>query len=557
MNKPAHFIAAILAATSVSACANGEYSAASATNDIMRAALQSGAATTAADRIEADVRYLADDARQGREAGTKGYDDAAAYVAARMEDIGLTSAGTEGWYQPVPLLAVTPEPGASFLSIRNQNGENTELTSLQDYRIFMSQRKQAVDFTAPVVFVGYGIDAPSEGHNDYEGLDVEGKIVAFLQGAPNHFETEKRAHYGSTSGKTKAASDRGAVGILNLYTSATEVRSPWERVMANPRAVRMTWLSPEGDAKVSGPNVEAFVTMNPSVSELLFTGAKQSYAQLRAEADASGGAPKGFALNVSVTVKAKQTAQTIASPNVVGMIEGADPKLRDEYVVLTAHLDHIGVNEALISQGKDGINNGAMDNALGIATLLEAARSLNETAPARSVLVVAVTAEEKALLGSEYFAHYPTVEKDAIVANVNLDMPIMFHDFTDVVAFGAERSTIGPIAKAALDEIGVKLSPDPLPEFGLFTRTDHYRFVQQGVPAVTLMLGFENGGEKEIRGFLAEHYHKPSDDLSLPINYESAARFAHINYLIAKGLATTKERPRWNEGDFFGDLYSE
>ncbi|VAW01133.1 Gll4423 protein, partial [hydrothermal vent metagenome] len=275
-----------------------------------------------------------------------------------------------------------------------------------------------------------------------------------------------------------------------------------------------------------------------------------------AEADAEGVSPSGFDLAVTISMQGAQTSKTVTSPNVVGLIPGSNPDMKDEYIVLSAHLDHTGIDQKKIDAGEDGINNGAFDNAMGVATMLEAATRLREASLGRSVLILAVTAEEKGLLGADYFAHYPTVDGDALAADVNLDMPVVLYPFTDVIAFGAERSSIGPIVRTAAAKMGITLSPDPMPEQNLFVRSDHYRFVEKGVPAVFLVVGFANGGEEKINDFRKNHYHKPSDDTSLPILYDEAARFAEVNALIAKDLANAEERPHWNEGDFFGELFS-
>jgi Zn-dependent M28 family amino/carboxypeptidase len=243
------------------------------------------------------------------------------------------------------------------------------------------------------------------------------------------------------------------------------------------------------------------------------------------------------------------------SVNVAGLIEGADPALKNEVVVLSAHLDHIGTSPPLKG---DGVNNGALDNAGGIATTLEVARFFRESgkAPRRSVLVLAVTAEEKGLLGAEYFARNPTVPLSSLVADVNLDMPILTYDFLDVVAFGAERSSLADAVRRAAQRTGVALSPDPLPEEGLFTRSDHFRFVEVGVPSTFLMTGFQNGGEAKFRGFLATCYHRPCDDLAQGIDYAAGAKFARLNYEIARELADAGARPKWNKGDFFGTRFA-
>lgn len=511
----------------------------------------------AAGRIEADVVYLADDAREGREAGTRGYEAAAQYVAARMAAIGLEPAGDNGWFQQVPLRASAPILDAAAVSIKGADGETITLTHLDDFRVFSSAAASSFDISAPAVFIGFGVHAPDAGHDDYAGLDLKGKIAVYFQGAPDVFDSEQRAHYGSGGSKSKEAAARGAIGIISLMTSENQQRTPWARFISNPNRVSMTWVGPDGTADISGPGLKGSAVLHPDKAAMLFVGAAQSYADVLGQADAKGVAPSGFDLGVTVSIAGAVSQNDVTSPNVAGIITGADRALTDEYVVLTAHLDHTGINQRLVDEGKDGLHNGAMDNAMGIATMLEVASRLMEgTPPARSVIVLAVTAEEKGLLGADYYAHFPTVEKENIVANVNLDMPVMLHSFSDVVAFGAEHSSLGPIAKAAVAAAGLELAPDPFPQLGVFTRSDHYRFVEQGVPAIYLFPGFGNGGEEKINEFMAKHYHKPSDDLSLPILFGDAARFADVNYQIALAIAQSTVRPHWNEGDFFGDLFA-
>jgi Zn-dependent M28 family amino/carboxypeptidase len=222
-------------------------------------------------------------------------------------------------------------------------------------------------------------------------------------------------------------------------------------------------------------------------------------------------------------------------------------------VMVSAHLDHIGI---MPSGGEDRIANGALDNAAGIATMLEAARAFEGgKKPRRTIAFVALTGEEKGLFGSEYLAKYPLPGRK-LVANVNLDMPILLYDFTDVIAFGAEHSNIGEAVTRAAGQMGVRLSPDPEPEQNSFVRSDHYSFVKQGVPAVSLETGWANGGQAAAKAFLDSHYHAVSDDLSQPINWSSAAKFAKLNYLIASDLADGRDAPRWYAGDFFGDKFA-
>lgn len=550
------FYGAVTALTVVGACANEEPTTpALFSDDLIASVTAAQSAPSAAERIEADVVYLADDARGGREAGTKGYDAAADYVAARMADLGLAPGADGGWFQEVPLIASQAVVDDAALTITGPDGEATAFENLGDFRLYTSIGADNFDIeNAPAVFIGHGVHAPDYGHDDLEGLDLNGKVVVYFSGAPDTFQSEQRAHFGN--GKAKAWSERGAVGALAVRSEGDTSRNPWERLIQNPNSISMTWLWPDGRAEQSGPNIKGSGSINPDISEALFAGAPKTFAEVRAEADAAGVAPTGFDLGVRISMKGAATRTEKQSSNVVGVIEGSDPELRDEYVVLTAHLDGVGTNQNLVDEGEDGINNGALDNALGIATMLEAASRLVENPPARSVIFLAVTAEEKGLLGADYYAHFPTMPLDSLVANVNLDMPLVLHSFTDVIAFGAERSSLGPIVAQAAEQAGVKLSPDPMPEQGIFTRSDHYRFVEKGVPAVFMIVGFENGGAEKFQTFITTNYHQPGDDVSQAILYDDAARFADVNVEIAIAIANTPIRPSWNEGDFFGELFA-
>ncbi|MEQ8935026.1 MAG: M20/M25/M40 family metallo-hydrolase, partial [Amphiplicatus sp.] len=373
-------------------------------------------------------------------------------------------------------------------------------------------------------------------------------------------DSEKRAHFGGTGLKTQNAADHGAVGVILLGTEASEKRYSWDRVKHFATSTSMTWVGPDGEPDVPAKSMNIGGFMSNEGAAKLFEGAKFSYEQLRKiEADENKKLT-AFELPVTVSMAGGATFKDVASPNVIGMIEGADPALKAETVVLSAHLDAVGMDEPKDDdKNADLIKNGALDNAIGVATMIEAARAFKESGvvPPRTIVFLAVTGEEKGLLGADYFAHFPTVAKEDIVADVNLDMPLVLYDFVDVVAFGAERSTLGEMVGEAANSMGLALSPDPMPEQGLFTRSDHYRFVEQGVPSVFLVVGFGNGGDKVFADFLATNYHKPGDDISQPINYDAAAKFADLNYRIAKAVADSPERPRWKEGDFFGDLFGK
>ena len=303
-------------------------------------ALEAG---STAERIRADVYWLADDARAGREAGTQGYDDAARYVADRMSSIGLQPGAGDDWFQQVPLRAARRDLDAAALEVTSADGDKMELIHLKEFWMTPSIAEKQVDITAPAVFVGFGVHAPEADHDDYAGLDLDGKIVVRFGGAPDVFGSEERAHYGSSANKAKTAAEHGAVGVVGLFTEALEAQAPWDRFVSNPRRSSMTWVWPDGTAEVSGRGIMGSAIPRSSASEAFFKGAKKTFAELRAEADAKGGAPMGFDLPVTITMRGALHTEDLTSPNVIGLIGGADPALKDEFVVLTAHLDHEGV----------------------------------------------------------------------------------------------------------------------------------------------------------------------------------------------------------------------
>ncbi|MEW5685452.1 MAG: M20/M25/M40 family metallo-hydrolase [Pseudomonadota bacterium] len=507
-----------------------------------------------AANVKAHVEFLASDLLQGREAGSPGYDIAANYVASQFAQLGLKPAGDKGTYfQTVPLVAFRAADKGEFV-VKAKDGTASPLVFGEDVLVGRNAGPQDHKVSAPLVFAGYGVVAPEKKHDDYKGLNVKGKIVVVLSGGPSGFQTEERAYYGNARTKREAAAKAGAVGVIFLSTPKDELRRPFAEGARSWQAWAMTWRKPDGSSFDVAPGTPGLGSVSVKGAEKLFAGAPKTYAQVIAEADKPKGVVPRFALATSMDVTLRAETKVVQSTNVAGLLEGADPKLQGEVIVLSAHLDHIGITPPL---NGDEINNGALDNAAGIATTLEVARTFKESgkAPRRSLLFLAVTAEEKGLLGAEYFARNPTVP-GPIVADVNLDMPILTYDFLDVVAFGAERSTLAPAVQKAAQRVGVALSPDPMPEEGLFTRSDHFRFVEVGVPSTFLMTGFQNGGEAKFRGFLKDCYHKPCDDLSQGIDWKAGAKFAWINYEITRELADADARPVWNKGDFFGGKFA-
>ena len=500
--------------------------------------------------IEAHMAYLASDELEGREAGTPGYDLAAAYVSSRFREIGLTPAGDGGtYYQTVPLLRSVRAEGGRAFAVTDAAGDPVPFTEGVDVAIPGSLSGVVSDVTGEAVFVGFGVVAPDLGRDDYDGLDLEGKVAVMLSGTPKGIQTEERAYYGTR--KAANASERGAIAIVQLETPTSRQIYPFERLIREGRldSAAMTWLSPDGKPFSRAPNIRATASVSMAGAEKLFADAPMAWSDILELAEAEGGAVTGFPLPLSIRVAQRSTHDVVDSPNVIGLLEGSDPALRHEVIVLTAHLDHIGITRGL--EGEE-INNGALDNASGIATLIDAARMLANGPPLRrSVMFIALTAEEKGLLGAQYFVENPTVPAENIVANVNLDMPILTYDFTDLVVFGGARSTILDSVELAAAEMGITLSPDPVPDQGLFTRSDHFRFVEGGIPSVYLIPGWANGGAEAFAVHMAQHYHRPSDDMNNNINFEAAARFAEVKARVALALANADQRPLWRQGDFF------
>ena len=417
--------------------------------------------------------------------------------------------------------------------------------------------RDEVSVTAPVVFVGHGVVAPDQGYDDYAAVDVEGKIVAWIGGAPSSFPSTERAYYSEGSVKTENAVARGAVGILTFASAEMSKRYPWDRIAKNAGTPGFRWLDTDGAPSSFYPQIRGSAFLSHSAAAKLFEGSGRSLEEVL-EADRENRL-ESFDLDVEVSLSRNTSHESISSPNVAAILRGSDPDLQNEYIVYTAHLDHVGVGEP---KDGDAIYNGAYDNAMGTSLLIEIARlfATSTEKPKRSILFLVVTAEEKGLLGAEYFVHYPTVPIDSIVANVNLDFPLFLYPLADVVAFGEQHSSLAaPVAKAA-ETVGFEVSPDPLPEEVIFIRSDQYPFVQQGIPAIYFSPG-QNSTDPDIDAravfmkFLATHYHAPSDDLTRPVHWESAERFAVVNYLLGREIADGPDRPTWNEGDFFGEKF--
>lgn len=511
------------------------------------------------ERIKAHLEFLADDLLEGRDTGSRGYEIAAHYVATEFKKMGLQPAGDEGGYmQRVPFRKGFLDQQGTIANV-TIDGNRVELKYPQDYMMSASMASTESRVKAQAVFVGYGLIAENFDHNDYEGLDVEGKIVVALTGRPTSWPSEEGAHLASSREKARHAAERGAIGYVVLHTPKREKVRSYTTSLNYLRVPSMRWLDKEGNPSGTQKQLKGGAYLNIEAGKKLFADAPIALDEIF-KLDTDEQPIEGFELKAEIELGSKSRHEHVSSPNIIAVLPGSDPKLKDEYVVFTAHLDHIGFAQDVTK--KDRINNGAMDNASGVSVLLETARVLKQAKPKRSILFTVVTGEEKGLQGANYYTHNPTVPISSMVANVNLDMPVLLYEFADIIAFGANHSTMGEIVEEAAGQLGIGLSPDPMPEQAIFTRSDHYNFVKKGVPSVFIMTGFTSKTEGEDGGkvwgdFFANHYHKPSDSLDLPVNYDSAKIFADVNIRIGLTVANQDEKPSWKPDSFFGQTFAQ
>lgn len=509
-----------------------------------------------ADRatLEEDLRTLADDAMEGREAGTDGYNRAADYVAGRYAEIGLQPAGDDGtWFQNFELVRTRAARDTSFALV-DASGNSVKADYGTDFLGRGTPSGGNGRFEADLVFVGYGLDRPDLGHDDLSGVDLEGNIAVWVYSVPEGLDPLEEQIIQNTAMERFAA--RGAIGAIMLWTPQMDFLIPWEQGAAffTGGGRGLTWLGPDGVPGDTARGMRVSLVASTDYSRQMMEGQQVTLDEIQ-QAMSSGMTPlpsfnTGMRARVSFATDIEHEMETA---NVIGLLPGTDPSVADQYVVVTAHLDHEGVSR-LPLPGGDRIFNGAMDNASGVSTLLEMARLLAADPPRRPILFVSLGAEELGLIGSSYHAANPGLENGYLAANVNVDMPILTWPFSDVVVFGSERSNLlGPV-DSAVSEYGLELVPDPNPGEAFFFRSDQYSYVERGIPAAYVDLGFGNGGDVAQTSFLDSHYHQPSDEAHR-IDFEQLGRFADISYLIARNVANMQARPGWLPDEYFGRAF--
>ncbi|HEY2905011.1 MAG TPA: M28 family metallopeptidase [Vicinamibacterales bacterium] len=510
-----------------------------------RSVASGGGTPDAGNRWWSHVETLANDGMEGRNTGSAGHRRAADYVAGVFQKAGLEPAGTTGYIQPVKFKTRTiVESGSSLTLVRD--GKREPLALGEDATISLrSNAAPAID--APLVFVGYGLRVPELSFDDLSGQDLKGKIAVFLAGSPSNIPGPLRAHYQSAGERWAALKRAGAIGTISI-ANPKSMDIPWSRSTLARLQPSMV-LAEEALDDSAGQRLS--VTVNPAHADKLLAGSNHTFAELLALADAGKALPR-FPLPARLAATVKVERAEVESQNVAGILRGSDPRLKSEFVVMSAHLDHLGVGEAI---NGDRIYNGAMDNASGVAAILEVATELHESnvKPARSILFLTVTGEEKGELGSRYFAAHPTVPASAIVANVNTDMFLPLFPLKELMVLGLDESDLGGDIRAVAKQLGIGVQADPEPQRNRFIRSDQYSFIKAGIPALAMKVGYEpNSPEAEIaRKWTAERYHAPSDDLNQPVDRPAAGKFVEVLRTLAVRVANRPDRPKWNTESFF------
>jgi Zn-dependent M28 family amino/carboxypeptidase len=499
----------------------------------------------AAKQWWADVSFLASDANEGRQTGSAGYMRAANYVISRMKAESLKPAGEKGFLQQVAFEQQVVDQDASRAMLENADGSEASLKVGDALLISPGGEARPESVDAPLVFVGYGLGLPRQGYDDFAGLNLKSKIAVVISGGPDNISAPIKSD--ARANRAAELAKLGAVGIISL-TTPHQVEIKWSRQRLIAHQAGMYLADPKFHTV---PDGFFAASADPEQSDAFFAGSGHSFAEMSALADASKTVPR-FELRSRLKATIAATRTRLTSPNLVAKLEGRDAKLKAEYVVVSAHLDHLGIGESI---NGDRIYNGAMDDASGVAAVLDIAHRIKTgPRPRRSILFAIFTAEEKGLLGSHYFAANPTVLKNDIVADLNFDMPLPLWPLKMVYLPGETESTLGADARAVGAQQGIQVVPDPNPDRNVFIRADQYSFVREGVPSLFMKFGFlKNTPEYQIEhDWRANRYHSPSDDLDQPgIFKEDAVKLDTYTAAIALQVANSDQRPEWLPDSIF------
>jgi Zn-dependent M28 family amino/carboxypeptidase len=494
----------------------------------------------------AHVKFLADDSLEGRDTGSEGLRKAQAYAVEQFQKAGLEPAGTNGFYQPIRFNQFEVDESKSSLALVT-NGQAKPLSFADDAFISSRATRNSATLSAPLVFIGYGLKIPEQNLDELGGLDLKGKIVVYLAGSPADIPTALASHYQTAGERWKSLRAAGALGTISVANPAS-MDIPWSRISVNRNHPSMDLADAEFNET---PGQQLGVAFNPASAEQLFAGSGHTFAEIAALGKDRKPLPH-FALAVSLKANAVILSKSVESANIVAKLTGSDPTLKNEFVVLSAHIDHVGIGAPI---NGDRIYNGAMDNGSGSALAMDIAASLKAHPEKiqRSILFLLVTAEEKGLLGSKYFAAHPTVPPKSIVADVNVDMFLPIVPLKVLKVGGLEESDLGTRAATIAQSMGIKPIADPEPLRNTFIRSDQYNFIRHGVPAVKCDVGFELGTpeQKIFKDWLTNRYHAPSDDVNQPVDLHAAASYEEFTRRLLLETANSPARPQWKPDSFF------
>ena len=503
------------------------------------------------DRIRAHLQFLSDDLLEGRAPGSRGSNLAAKYIASQFLAAGLQPAVADtSYFQNVGLLGINP---TTTLQIRGQE----KTWTLKQGKQFVGWTKIEKAFVSfknkEIIFMGYGIDAPEFNWNDYADTDVTGKVLLMFVNEPHSadstfFGGRALTYYGRWSYKFEQAARKGADAVILIHTKPL-AGYPWKVVRNSWTGEQLYVRNPEESKLLQ---LESWIT--EKVTREMLNVAGISLDDLVEQAGLTGFKP--ITLPLKVTAAVKNQIRHIQSPNVIAKLAGGDPELKDECIIYTSHYDHIGKIEAELG---DNIFNGAFDNASGTAALIEIAQALAQlhNPPNRTMLFAAVTAEEAGLLGSQYYAKHPIFPLAKTAANINIDGINVWGKTENIVAIGAERSTINEVLQKVADEMGMEISPDPMPEQGYFYRSDQFSLVKVGVPAVYFDMGLkfvgkpEDWGKKLMEEYIENRYHSVDDEYDSSWSLEGGVQMSKFALKTGLYLANMPNMPVWNEGEQF------
>lgn len=498
--------------------------------------------TAPAARWWHNVTVLAADSMHGRRTGTDDYVRAAQYVAQQFAKVGLAPGGTNGYFQIAHLASVTLDTEHSGIVLERGGAVDTlRIGSDATVQVKPSTVPRA---EGPLVFVGYGLHLPGT-YDDLAHVDLHGKVAVYLNRMPQGLSATMFAH-----GRASRWSELQRLGTVAAITIADPPPPARAGAAGASGARSRTVMGLADDPAEHG----ILINLRAAAAERLFAGSGHSYAELLALSDAHqplSTIPLEPRLRASLEIQ----RTPVDAPNVAGILRGTDPVLRDQYLIVSAHLDHLGFGRPV---NGDSLYNGAMDNASGVATLLDVAHAFHDqnVHPRRSIIFLAVTGEEEGELGSAYFAMHPTVPASQVVADLNTDMFLPIIPLKGVFAYGVDESDLGKNVDSVLKARGLPDLPDPEPEQVRFIRSDQYSFIQRGIPAMAFKAGYTKDSPemKTVSEWLANRYHKPSDDLAQPVNLQSAADFDAMYFDVVRAVADRQTRPAWYPQSVFASV---